>query len=44
LQPAADLQGIRVATARVYLSDVFHKTGTHQQSQLVALLKGTQAL
>ena len=43
LQQAADLQGIRIATARAYLSEVFHKTGTHQQSQLVALLKGTQA-
>jgi DNA-binding CsgD family transcriptional regulator len=44
LQQAADLQGIRIATARAYLSEIFHKTGTHQQSQLVALLKGTQAL
>lgn len=44
LQQAAGLQGIRITTARAYLSEIFHKTGTHQQSQLVALLKGTQAL
>ncbi|WP_094891903.1 helix-turn-helix transcriptional regulator [Bradyrhizobium amphicarpaeae] len=42
LQQAAELQGIRISTARAYLAQVFHKTGTQQQSQLVALLKGTQ--
>lgn len=31
-------QNIRATTARAYLANVFSKTGTHQQSQLVALL------
>lgn len=44
LREAAELQGIRKATARTYLAEIFRKTGTHQQSQLVALLKGTQAV
>ena len=42
LQEAADQQGIRIKTARTYLAQVFRKTGTLQQSQLVALLAGTQ--
>ena len=29
-----------MTTARSYLDSVFRKTGTNQQSQLVALLKG----
>lgn len=36
-ESAAD-QGIRRSTARTYLGQIFQKTGTHQQSQLVALL------
>lgn len=38
LQDAATAQGIRISTARTHLAQVFRKTGTHQQSQLVALL------
>jgi DNA-binding CsgD family transcriptional regulator len=44
LRGAADAQGIRFSTARSYLESVFRKTGTRQQSQLVALLKSTQPL
>ncbi len=32
--------GIQLKTARTYLDRVFRKTNTHQQSQLVALLRG----
>jgi DNA-binding CsgD family transcriptional regulator len=42
-QAAAD-SGIRLSTARSYLENVFRKTGTHQQSQLVALLKSAQPI
>lgn len=42
LQEAAAQQNITVKTARTYLAQVFRKTGTIQQSQLVALLAGTQ--
>jgi len=41
LHMAAESNGIQLSTARAYLERIFHKTGTHQQSQLVALLKGT---
>ncbi len=34
--------GVTVKTARTYLDRIFHKTGTHQQSQLVAILKSVQ--
>jgi DNA-binding CsgD family transcriptional regulator len=40
-QAAAD-SGIKISTARYYLEQVFQKTGTHQQSELVALLKSAQ--
>ncbi|WP_027168427.1 hypothetical protein [Mesorhizobium sp. WSM3224] len=36
--------GITVKSARTYLERVFQKTGTHQQSQLVAMLKTLQPL
>lgn len=39
LADAAALQGIKVTTARIYLAQIFRKTGTSQQSQLVSLLK-----
>lgn len=39
LQQAALASSIRLTTARTYLDRIFRKTGTHQQSQLVALLK-----
>jgi DNA-binding CsgD family transcriptional regulator len=44
LKEAAAHQGIRFSTARSYLEHIFRKTGTRQQSQLVALLKSTQPL
>lgn len=44
LKDAAIQQGIRFTTARSYLENIFRKTGTRQQSQLVALLKSTQPL
>jgi DNA-binding CsgD family transcriptional regulator len=36
----AAASGIRLATARTHLEQVFRKTGTAWQGQLVALLKG----
>lgn len=44
LKDAATLHGIRFSTARSHLENIFRKTGTRQQSQLVALLKSTQPL
>ena len=44
LKVIAANQGIQFSTARFYLDAVFRKTGTHQQSQLVALLKSAQPL
>jgi DNA-binding CsgD family transcriptional regulator len=44
LKEAATEGGIQLSTARSYLEVVFRKTGTHQQSQLVALLKSAQPL
>lgn len=41
LQDAARAQSIRISTARAYLARIFSKTGTNQQSQLVALLSAT---
>jgi DNA-binding CsgD family transcriptional regulator len=42
-QSAAE-RGVTVKTARTYLDRIFYKTGTHHQSQLVALLKTVQPL
>jgi len=39
---AAEECGIKLRTARSYLEGIFRKTGTHQQSELVALLKSTR--
>jgi len=39
LKAAAAEAGLRFSTVRTYLSRIFRKTGTNQQSQLVALLK-----
>lgn len=39
LREAADSGGIKFSTGRSYLERVFEKTGTHRQSQLVALLQ-----
>ncbi len=44
LAETAVSQGIQVTTARSYLGQILRKTGTHQQSQLVALLKSAQPL
>jgi len=44
LKDVAAQQGIRVSTARSYLETIFRKTGTNQQSQLVALLRSAQPL
>ena len=44
LKEAAGQQAIQVSTARSYLEEVLRKTGTHQQSQLVALLKSARPL
>lgn len=43
LKAAAEGRHIAMATARTHLSQIFRKTGTHQQSELVALLKGSHA-
>lgn len=42
IQQAAVDSGITLNSARTYLVRVFRKTGTSQQSQLVALLKSVQ--
>jgi DNA-binding CsgD family transcriptional regulator len=42
LREAAEAGNIRFSTARSYLEEIFAKTGTRQQSQLVALLKSLQ--
>ncbi len=39
LKAAAAEAGLQVSTVRTYLNRIFRKTGTNQQSQLVALLK-----
>lgn len=42
LKEAATDCGVRVATARSYLDQIFRKTGTHRQSELVSLLGSAQ--
>lgn len=44
LKDVAAAMNVTYSTARTYLSRVFEKTGTGQQSELVALLKGTNSL
>lgn len=44
LAQSASRHGVTVKSARTYLERVFQKTGTHQQSQLVAMLKTMQPL
>lgn len=41
VQEVAQQRGTSVATARTHLAQIFRKTGTRQQSELVALLKGS---
>jgi DNA-binding CsgD family transcriptional regulator len=43
VQQAALDASITLSSARTYLDRIFRKTGTHQQSQLVALLKSAQS-
>lgn len=43
VQEVAQQRGTSVATARTHLAQIFRKTGTRQQSELVALLKGSHA-
>ncbi|ODT76803.1 MAG: hypothetical protein ABS76_29965 [Pelagibacterium sp. SCN 64-44] len=43
LGEAGAAQNLRPSTARTYLDRILRKTGTHQQSQLVALLKSAQS-
>jgi DNA-binding CsgD family transcriptional regulator/PAS domain-containing protein len=44
LKDAAHRAEIKVSTARTHLEHIFLKTGTNQQSQLVALLKSAQPM
>lgn len=44
LQEAAAQRGITIKTGRGYLERIFAKTGTRQQSELVALLKSARSL
>ncbi|MBM0204567.1 hypothetical protein JNW90_16835 [Micromonospora sp. STR1s_5] len=44
LKQIATESSIRISTARFYLERIFRKTGTSQQSQLVALLKSAALL
>jgi DNA-binding CsgD family transcriptional regulator len=39
LTQAAAVQNVRISTARTHLARIFQKTRTHQQSQLVSLLR-----
>ena len=42
LKAASSEIGIKISTIRSYLEQIFRKTGTNQQSQLVALLKSAR--
>jgi DNA-binding CsgD family transcriptional regulator len=44
LKEAAGDQGIQFSTARFYLENIFRKTATHRQSELMALFKTMQQL
>jgi DNA-binding CsgD family transcriptional regulator len=44
LKIAAEASDIKFSTARSYLEQIFRKTGTNQQSQLVALLKSASVI
>jgi DNA-binding CsgD family transcriptional regulator len=44
LREAASDVNITVKSARTYLERIFAKTGTHQQSELVALLKSVESI
>jgi len=42
LAELAQRQGIKITTARTHLARIFSKTGTHQQSQVAALLRAVE--
>ncbi|WP_119387991.1 helix-turn-helix transcriptional regulator [Taklimakanibacter lacteus] len=44
LKAAATEAGLQFSTVRTYLNRIFRKTGTNQQSQLIALLKSAHPL
>lgn len=44
LAQSAANRGITTKSARTYLERIFHKTGTHQQSQVVAMIRTVQPL
>lgn len=44
LAQSAAKRGVTTKSARTYLERIFHKTGTHQQSQVVAMIKTVQPL
>lgn len=44
LAESAALNGLTTKSARTYLERIFHKTGTHQQSQVVAMIKTVQPI
>jgi DNA-binding CsgD family transcriptional regulator len=44
LAQSAAKHGVTVKSARTYLGRIFHKTGTHRQGQLIAVLKTVQPL
>ena len=44
LKQAAAQQGVQFSTARTHLEHIFQKTRTHQQTQLILLLKSVQPL
>lgn len=44
LAESAARRGVTIKSARTYLERIFNKTGTHQQSQVVAMIKTVQPL
>lgn len=44
LAESAAKRGVTTKSARTYLERIFHKTGTHRQSQVVAMIKTVQPL
>lgn len=44
IKESATAAAIQVSTARSYLESIFRKTGAHQQSELVSLLKSTAVI
>ena len=44
LAQSAARRGVTTKSARTYLERIFHKTGTHQQSQVVAMIRTVQPI